>query len=362
MKVATSLTDVDVSLTAERKRDSAQPQESVVSIGNFDGLHLGHQKILKTVVKQAKELGCRSVAMTFSPHPMRVLAPQRPLRLISTLAQKIRLIEKAGIDVLLVAQFDSGFSQLSPEEFIYNYLIQGLKARSVCVGHNFNFGYRGAGTIETLRHFSQHFEIIEIPPVKVRGMVVSSSAVRQLVAGGAVSRACRLLGRWMEIEGRIVPGAGRGRTMQVPTVNLQPENELIPKMGVYVTRVSLDDGPFLDAVTNIGVRPTFDESELTIETFVLGGNVPPGAQRARLDFLYRLRDEKKFPSPEALKQQIALDVRRAQKLFRTLASSEGLAERERDSAKPKLAERERDSAKPKLAERERDSAKPKLNV
>src|SRR5579862_9046151 len=177
MKVATSLTDVDVSLTAERKRDSAQPQESVVSIGNFDGLHLGHQKILKTVVKQAKELGCRSVAMTFSPHPMRVLAPQRPLRLISTLAQKIRLIEKAGIDVLLVAQFDSGFSQLSPEEFIYNYLIQGLKARSVCVGHNFNFGYRGAGTIETLRHFSQHFEIIEIPPVKVRGMVVSSSAV-----------------------------------------------------------------------------------------------------------------------------------------------------------------------------------------
>ena len=338
MKVATSLADVDVSHPAkrkrdsaqpqelDRKRDSAQPQESVVSIGNFDGLHLGHQKILKTVVKRAKELGLRSVVMTFSPHPMRVLAPQRPLRLISTLEQKTRLIEQAGIDLTFVAQFDSAFSQLSPEDFIDKYLIHGLRARSVCLGHNFNFGYRGAGTIDTLRQFGQQFEIIEIAPVRTRGMVVSSSAVRQLVAEGAVSRACRLLGRWLEIEGKIVSGAGRGRTMQVPTVNLQSDNELIPKMGVYVTRISLDNGPFLDAVTNIGVRPTFDESKLTIETFVInsaGGSVP-AAERARLDFLYRLRDEKKFPSPDALKQQIALDVRRARKLFRTLAPREGL--------------------------------------
>jgi riboflavin kinase / FMN adenylyltransferase len=315
MKVATSLTDVDVS------------HHSVVSIGNFDGLHLGHQKILKTVVKRAKELGLRSVVMTFSPHPMRVLAPQRPLRLISTLEQKIRLIEETGIDLTFVAKFDSAFSQLSPEDFIDKYLIHGLEARSVCLGHNFNFGYRGAGTIDTLRQYRQHFEIIEIAPVRVRGTVVSSSTVRQLVADGAVSRACRLLGRWLEIEGKTVPGAGRGRTMQVPTVNLQSDNELIPKMGVYVTRISLDGGPFLDAVTNIGVRPTFNESNLTIETFVIktaGGIVPEAPERARLDFLYRLRDEKKFPSPDALKQQIAADVRRAQKLFRTLAPREGL--------------------------------------
>jgi riboflavin kinase/FMN adenylyltransferase len=310
MKVATSLAELDVS------------DASVVSIGNFDGLHLGHQKILKTVVKRASELGCRSVAMTFEPHPMRVLAPQRPLHLISTLEQKLRLIEGAGIDLAFIAHFDSSFSQLSPEKFIDKYLIHGLRARSVCLGHNFNFGYRGAGTIDTLRQFAAHFEIIEIPPVHVRRMLVSSSAVRQLVAEGTVSRACRLLGRWLEIEGRIVSGVGRGRTMQVPTVNLQSENDLIPKMGVYVTRISLDDGPFLDAVTNIGVRPTFDESSLTIETFIVnlaGTTIPAGAQRARLDFLYRLRDEKKFPSPAALKQQITLDVRRAQKLFRTVA-------------------------------------------
>jgi riboflavin kinase/FMN adenylyltransferase len=327
MKVATSLADIDVSHPAERKRGSAQPQESVVSIGNFDGLHLGHREILKTVVKRAKELGLRSVAMTFSPHPMRFLAPDRPLRLISTLEQKIQLIEKVGIDLVLVAQFDSAFSQLSPEDFIDKYLILGLRARSVCVGQNFNFGYRGKGTTGTLRQFHQHFEIIEIPPVRARGMLVSSSAVRQLVTDGAVSRAGRLLGRWLEIEGKIVPGAGRGRTMEVPTVNLQSDNELIPKIGVYVTRISLDEGPFLDAVTNIGVRPTFDESDLTIETFVVnvaGGIVPAGAGRARLDFLHRLRDERKFPSPEALKQQIAVDVRRAQRFFRTLAPGESL--------------------------------------
>src|SRR5215470_12555837 len=145
MKIATSLADVDVSHT------------SVISIGNFDGLHLGHQKILKTVVSCAKELGVRSVAMTFSPHPMRVLAPQRPLRLISTEAQKVRLLESAGIDLMFRAHFDSQFSQLSPEEFIHNYLIQGFKARSVCVGHNFNFGYRGAGNVDTLRQYGEQF-------------------------------------------------------------------------------------------------------------------------------------------------------------------------------------------------------------
>jgi riboflavin kinase/FMN adenylyltransferase len=312
MKVETSLADVDVS------------HRSVVSIGNFDGLHLGHQKILKTVVNRAKELGVRSVAMTFSPHPMRVLAPQRPLRLISSEDQKVRLVEKAGIDLMFRAHFDSAFSQLSPEEFVDKYLIQGFKAHSVCVGHNFNFGYRGAGNVDTLRRYSDHFTIIETPPVRVRGMVVSSTAIRQLVADGVVSRACRLLGRWFEIEGNIVAGAGRGRTMQVPTVNLQCDSELIPRNGVYVTRISLDGGPFLDAVTNVGVRPTFNETNLTIESFVLSAAVLAGAARARLDFMHRLRDERKFPSVDALKQQIALDVRRAQKFFRTVGPGQSL--------------------------------------
>jgi len=289
-----------------------------VSIGNFDGLHLGHRRILETVVRRAGTLGLQSVAMTFSPHPIRFLAPDRAPRMISTLDQKIALIESTGIDVLYIANFDRPFSRLSPEEFIQHYLIEGLRAHSVCVGGNFNFGYQQRGTIETLRQFNSNFEIIEVPPVRVRGAVVSSTLTRRLVSAGNVSRACRLLGRWVEIEGKIVSGAGRGRTMKIPTLNLEPENELIPNGGVYITRIALDGGSLRDAVTNIGTRPTFNETSQTIETFVLNAPVPEEVSEARLAFLYRLRDEKKFDSPEELRAQIAVDVRRAQQFFRML--------------------------------------------
>jgi riboflavin kinase/FMN adenylyltransferase len=291
---------------------------SVVSIGNFDGLHLGHRRILETVVRRAHTLGLQSVAMTFSPHPIRFLAPARAPRLISTLDQKIALIESTGIDVLFIANFDRPFSRLSPEEFIQHYLIEGLRAHSVCVGGNFNFGYQQRGTIETLRQFNSNFEIIEVPPVRVRGAVVSSTLTRRLVSAGNVSRACRLLGRWVEIQGKIVSGAGRGRTMKIPTLNLEPENELIPNGGVYITSIALDGGSFRDAVTNVGTRPTFNETSQTIETFILNAPVPEEVSEARLAFLYRLRDEKKFDSPEDLRAQIAIDVRRAQQFFRML--------------------------------------------
>ena len=291
---------------------------SVVSIGNFDGLHLGHRRILETVVRRARTLGLQSVAMTFSPHPIRFLAPDRAPRMISTLDQKIALIESTGIDVLFIANFDRPFSRLSPEEFIQHYLIEGLRAHSVCVGGNFNFGFQQRGTIETLRQFNSNFEIIEVPPVRVRGAVVSSTLTRRLVSAGNVSRAGRLLGRWVEIQGKIVSGAGRGRTMKIPTLNLEPENELVPNGGVYITRIALDGGSLRDAVTNIGTRPTFNETSQTIETFVLNAPVPEEVSEARLAFLYRLRDEKKFDSPEELRAQIAVDVRRAQQFFRML--------------------------------------------
>ncbi len=307
MKVATSLADADVS------------HPSVVSIGNFDGLHLGHRAILQTVVSRARELRVRAAAMTFSPHPIRFLSPDRPLRLISTLEQKIRLIQDAGIDLLFIAQFDEPFSRLAPEEFVRRYLIDGLKTRAVCVGGNFNFGYKGRGTVETLRQFQSNFEVIEVPPVRVRGTVVSSSRIRELVATGDVSKACRLLGRWIEIEGKIVSGAGRGRTMKVPTLNLHSENELIPQKGVYITRIALDGGAFMDAVTNIGKRPTFDEKSLTVETFVLNEAISDEPLTARLAFLHRLRDEQKFDSPDALRRQIAIDVRQAEKFFRAIS-------------------------------------------
>jgi riboflavin kinase / FMN adenylyltransferase len=309
MKVATSLADADVS------------HPSVVSIGNFDGLHLGHREILKMVVQRARELGLQSVVMTFSPHPIQFLAPERAPRLISTLEQKIDLIRSTGIDTLYIAHFDHAFSRLSPEHFVREYLIDGLKARFVCVGGNFNFGYRQRGTVQTLREFEQ-FEVIEVPPVRVRGTVVSSSRIRELTDAGEVSAACRLLGRWIRIEGKIVTGAGRGRTMKVPTLNLEPKNELIPRVGVYVARISLDDGGFMNAVTNIGYRPTFGENHLTIETFVLIDRVTENPVNAQLELLYRLRDERKFPSPDELRKQIAVDVQRTQKFFRLLQRGE----------------------------------------
>lgn len=306
MKVVTSLTDAELG------------RPSVASIGNFDGLHLGHRAILETVVQRARESDLRSIAMTFAPHPTRFLAPTRAPKLISTLNQKIQLIENAGIDLLFLAAFDEAFSRLSPEEFIRRYLIDGFKARSVCLGSNFNFGYRQRGTIETLRQWQDSFEIIEVPQVRVRGRIASSTQIRNLVAGGDVSRACRLLGRWFQIEGPLVSGAGRGRSVTVPTLNLKPENELLPGNGVYLSRISLDGRPFLESITNIGVRPTFGETTLTIETFVLNDTVPDDAVSARLEFLRRVRDEMKFESPEALRKQIGADAQQANRFFRLL--------------------------------------------
>ena len=303
-------------IASVEQADPAMP--SVVSIGNFDGVHRGHRAILETVVRRARELGCRSVAMTFSPHPIRFLAPYKAPKLISTLDQKIRFIESTGIEYLIVLPFDEKLSRLSPQEFIARYLIERLRARSVCVGSNFNFGYRGSGSVQTLRDWNNGLEVIEVPPVVVRGGIVSSTRVRDLISTGAVSKACRLLGRWPELEGPIVSGAGRGRTVTVPTLNLNPGNELLPARGVYISRIALDGGRPLDSVTNIGMRPTFGESTITVETFVLKDPIPESVKAARLLFLHRLRDEMRFESPEVLRKQIGFDVRRAQQFFKRL--------------------------------------------
>jgi riboflavin kinase/FMN adenylyltransferase len=260
-------------------------------------------------------MGVRSAVITFDPHPIRFLAPDKAPKLISTLAQKVALIREAGIDLLLVARFDADFAALEPDTFISRYLVDGLSACALSVGANFSFGYRQSGTVETLRRWSHQFELLEVPPVRVRGALVSSTLIRERIAQGEVNAARRLLGRPVEIEGRIVEGAGRGRRVTVPTFNLESDNELLPGRGVYITRISLDGAPYLDGVTNIGVRPTFDANELTVETHALSGPVPSQASRASLQFLRRLRDERRFNSPVELSAQIAEDVRRARRFF-----------------------------------------------
>lgn len=291
-----------------------------MSIGNFDGLHVGHQTILQTVVRRAQDLGLAAVALTFEPHPIQVLAPEKAPRRISTPQQKIELIAETGIDLLFALPFDTAFSKLSPNDFVRQYLVDGLHTRAICVGSNFGFGHRQGGTVDTLREWAHEFELIEVSPVLVHDMPASSTQVRKAILEGDVSLASRFLGRWFEIEGRIVSGAGRGRSVTVPTLNLDSANELLPARGVYVTRISLDGGEYLDAVTNVGVRPTFEENGLTIETFVLASPVPAEVRSARLQFMHRIRDEKRFDSPALLTEQIGRDVETASKFFRLLGT------------------------------------------
>jgi riboflavin kinase/FMN adenylyltransferase len=298
--------------------DAATHGPCVLTIGNFDGLHLGHQRILSTVVERARKLRMTPAVMTFDPHPVRLRAPAQAPRLISTLDQKLRLIEGMGIELVFIAPFNAGFAALSPDEFVQDYLVDGLGAKLLCVGSNFIFGHRQAGTLESLQRWRHAFELLEIEPVVARGTVVSSTQIRQRIQEGRVSRACRMLGRWFEIEGRIAAGEGRGRQVTVPTLNLEPDNELVPRAGVYITRTAMDSGDFIDSITNVGTRPTFNGSSQTIETFVLGGAVPATVARTRLQFLKRVRDERRFDSPELLREQIGRDVQAAKRFFRML--------------------------------------------
>ncbi len=289
---------------------------SVVTIGNFDGLHRGHASILRSVRECADRLGAIAVAITFDPHPLKHLHPERAPRLIATLEQRIALIAQSGIDLLLIQDFNEHFSRLSPEEFINSYLIRHFRTQALCVGHNFRFGHKHRGNVDTLSQWADRFEVIEIGPVVAGNQSVSSSRIRNLLAEGRVSLARKMLGRCYEMEGNVVAGAGRGRDVTVPTINMQPDNEAIPRNGVYLTRIAPDGGPYQAAVTNVGVRPTFGETERTVETHILDGTAPMAGNHPRLRFLRRLRDERKFAGPEELLDQIQRDIATAHKFFR----------------------------------------------
>lgn len=298
---------------------------TVVTVGNFDGLHVGHQKILDTLRSYGRRLGLSVGAITFEPHPLRQIAPERaPVRL-STPGQRIRLLERQGVDVLLIQQFDRAFSRLSPEEFIARYLVGGFGARLVCVGHNFRFGHEHRGSVETLRAGSFPFSVVEVPPVLRGGRPVSSSRVRESLREGDVSLARRLLGRCYEIEGSQVSGTGRGSRETVPTLNMKPHNELMPRDGVYCTRIRLraaegmKNCPWLDAVTNIGTRPTFNGAARTVETFVPDQEIGSVREAVALRFFRRIREERRFSSSAELRAQILRDVEASRRFFRRLS-------------------------------------------
>jgi len=291
----------------------------VLTIGNYDGIHAGHRKIIERVKQKAKELSGTSMLMTFHPHPMSVLRPDKYTRIITPLYVKKRLIEEAGIDVLLIVPFNDEFRGIEAGRFITDILIKRIGVAGVIVGHDFKFGKDGAGDVRMLRGFSEDYDIYlgVVEPVTVDGERVGSNRIRRMITAGEVDRAKRLLERPHMIGGIVVEGKSRGREIGFPTINLATSFELIPKEGVYITETGIS-GKRYPSVTNIGYNPTFDDGrELTVETFVLGFSEDVYGKDIYLYFHKRIRAEMKFTNIEELKARIARDVEAARKYFST---------------------------------------------
>ena len=290
---------------------------TVLTLGVFDGLHLGHQLIVSRVVERARALGAVPTVVTFDPHPRAVLHPESAPPLLQTFDQKVEAFGVLGVEQAIVVRFTREFAEVGAGEFLRDVVHERLQAREVYLGRGFAFGRDREGDIHLLRRVSQElgFHADEVPEVRLRGQRISSSRIRELLAAGRVNLARRMLGRPYGVEGRVVRGQERGRTLGFPTANLRPDNRVIPRAGVYVT-ATLIEGSWRRSVTNVGVRPTFEkEAEPSIETFVMdwGGDLYGDVVRVR--FLHRLRDERRFSSVEELKRQIDSDAARARKYF-----------------------------------------------
>jgi len=294
---------------------------SVIAIGNFDGIHLGHQRLLEYCIALARESGAVATALTFEPPPLKVLRPEAaPLR-ISTNGQRMEWFAALGMEAAVVLPFTMELSRLAPEEFVEEILVRQLQVRAVVVGDNFRFGHKQAGDVKFLRELGMRdgFDVIVHEPVVMDGEIVSSTAIRKLISQGDVTRAARMLGRAFALTGEVVPGTGTGRKFTFPTLNLRPEQELLPAKGVYITRTVLEGEPSSHrSVTNVGMRPTFNGTGLTVETHLLdySGNFSP--KRIEVRFWKKLREEKKFAGPEELRAQIGKDIAKANGFFARL--------------------------------------------
>lgn len=296
---------------------------TVVSVGNFDGVHLAHQYVISEMVRSARRIGARAVALTFDPHPIRILRPREAPPLITPIPYKLRLLEQTGLDAVAVLPFSRDLSLMPPFEFAEHVLATSLRAIEVHEGFNFRFGHRAEGDVERLAAFGRKlgFDVVVHQPMRIRGHVVSSSEIRKLIRSGNVDRPRHLLGRPFTILATPGPGRGYGHRYTVPTINLSRYDELVPGIGVYVTHITIH-GERFNAVTNVGNRPTFGSDSFAIETHILNFHPIDLADDTELEltFLHRLREERKFPSTEALREQIGRDVQKAQRYFELAAS------------------------------------------
>lgn len=294
---------------------------TIVSVGNFDGVHRAHTHVLENIVKRTRASAAKAVAVTFEPHPVRILRPDSGLKLITPTPEKLRLLEATGVDGVLLLPFGRDLSLLTPWQFAHDILKTGLRAREVHEGYNFHFGHKASGNVAMLTEFGREmgFEVITYPEMRLRGEPVSSSQIRKLLGDGRVSRARHLLGRPFAILSTPGRGRGYGSKYTVPTINLSRYEEMTPKDGVYITRSRLGEECF-DSVTNVGNRPTFGADLFAIESHLLNFHpleLTPETE-VEIFFLERVRDEIKFPSIDALRQQIALDVNRSSRYFHLL--------------------------------------------
>jgi riboflavin kinase/FMN adenylyltransferase len=303
--------------------DSPRPKwpSPIAALGNFDGLHRGHLKLLERVRREAGERGGTPVAVIFDPHPPRVLRPDKAPPQLMTLDQKLEGFERAGMQGVAIVRFTHELSRWEPELFVETVIIDWLRAAEVCVGANFLFGRERSGTFTLLRALGEDrgFRTETIEPVRYKDFVVSSTRIRHLVGEGRVDEAGALLGHHYLVDGTVVKGEGRGRTLGFPTANLATSNELLPALGIYAT-IAVVGGLQYRAVTSIGVRPTFgDGGPVTVETYLLDGGGDLYDAPLRLAFVQRLREERKFDDVEALRAQMAADCATAAALFRQIS-------------------------------------------
>ncbi len=301
---------------------TSNQRRSVVSVGNFDGVHLGHQMVLKSMVDRARELEAQSAVVTFDPHPSHVLHSSRRTPLITPLPQKLDLLDASGIDLTLVLQFNEDLRRWSAQEFCHRVLCDALRTVEVHEGETFRFGYGAAADVASLADMGREcdFTVRAYEPRIIDGAPVSSSRIRALIAAGDIADANALLGRNFSVRSTPAHGRGYGTLYTVPTINLAPYSELLPAIGVYLTKLKVgagEDERVFQGVTNVGNRPTFGADSFAVETHLLDFEpiVLDEATPLDLSFLHRLRDERRFESPEALRAQIQLDVAEAKKIF-----------------------------------------------
>lgn len=291
----------------------------VLTLGNFDGVHRGHQAIFKKVTERARELNGTSIIFTFEPHPLKVLAPERSPMLLNTFHGKMKLFAEAGIDIVICAKFTRTFAEQHPEDFARDVLHAQIGVREVYVGYDYAFGKGREGSIESLKGMGRSFgfEVGVVEAVRVNDIVVSSSVIRDLISSGNVEEAAELLGRRYTIEGEVVHGSHRGQTLGFPTANLKIVNELIPAHGVYAVLAQVENKT-IKGVASIGIRPTFDAGPVSIEVYLFEFHEGLYGKEIEVSFVRHLRAEKKFPNADALVGQIRKDVQDAQSALQNL--------------------------------------------